>query len=200
LRNVASITQSSCQSSSVRSRERDLCFREKEITSSSMKQTSAPGLGGVPGRAPAPLGWTGAYAVCPPGERDRPLFLRKTTWSQPSKQTSDLCFSEKPRHRSLRNKHPSFVSPSSPAFVWRAFTGSPGASAVVCAIGPRQGDRPVPGRCGGVAFPQQRIAATRPMIKRLVVTPPCWSASPGAALAAALLRLGVGIDKSAGIC
>jgi hypothetical protein len=54
---------------------------------------------------------------------------------------SDLCFSEKPHGRSLRNKHPSFVSPSSPAFVWRAFAPSPGASAALGTI--RSRDRAV---------------------------------------------------------
>jgi hypothetical protein len=117
----------------VRSRERDHCFRVK-LTSFSMKQTSAPGLGAARGGAPAPLGLTGACAVCPSDERDGPLFPKKSTTSQPSKQTSDLCFSEKPAHRSLRNKHPSLVSPSSPVFVLRAFAASPGASAVMGTI------------------------------------------------------------------
>jgi hypothetical protein len=75
----------------VRSRERDLCSWEKKITSFSMKQTSAPRLGGARGGAPAPPVLTGAHDGRPSDERDRPLFLRKTRTSQPSKQTSVLC-------------------------------------------------------------------------------------------------------------
>jgi hypothetical protein len=58
----------------VRSRERDLCFREKKITSFSMEQTSAPGLGGARGWAPAPPGLDSS-ARRAPTRRAGPTFV-----------------------------------------------------------------------------------------------------------------------------
>jgi hypothetical protein len=50
----------------------------------------APGLGGAPGGLPVPLDLTGAHDGRPPDERERPLFPKKSTTSQPTKQTSVL--------------------------------------------------------------------------------------------------------------
>jgi hypothetical protein len=161
----------------VRSRERDHCFRVK-ITSFSMKQTSAPGLGGAPGGAPSPLGWTGVRDGRSPGERDGPLFPKKSTTSQPSKQTSAL-------------------SPSRPRPLWGG--PLPVLQVRVASHGTiRSRDRAIALSLDvvGLTLSQQRIAATHPMIgKRLVVTRACWNASPGAGLAAALPEYNTPLDS-----